>query len=78
MKNSCWLDNKCVISQLYYQADVTNNLDDECYVGLAETTFKERYSNYKSLFKNVNSKNITELPKYVCSMKENNKIASIK
>ena len=78
MKNSCWLDNKCVISQFYYQADVTNNLDDECYVVLAETTFKERYRNHKSLFKNGNGKNITELSKYVCSMKENNKIASIK
>ena len=78
MKNPCWLDNKCVISQLIYQADVTNNLDDECSLGLAETTFKEQYSKNKSLFKNGNSKNITELSKYVSSMRENNKIPSIK
>ena len=49
-KNSSPLHNKCLTSQLIYQADVTNNLDDECkcYLGLAETTFKERYSDHKS------------------------------
>ena len=54
IKNSCPLDNKCLTSQLIYQADVTNNLDDEYkyYLGLVETTFKERYSNHKSLFNN--------------------------
>ena len=54
VKNSCPLDNKCLTSQLIYQADVANNLDDESkyYLGLAETTFKERYGNHKSSFKN--------------------------
>ena len=44
VKNSCQLDNKCRTSQLIYQADVTNHLDNEYkyYLGLAETTFKER------------------------------------
>ena len=67
VKNSCPLDNKCLTSQLIYQADVTNNLDYEYkyYLGLAETTFKERYSNHKSSFKNENNKNSTELSKYV-------------
>ena len=42
VKNSCPLDNKCLISQLIYQADVTNNLDDEYkyYLGLAEQLSK--------------------------------------
>ena len=80
VKNSCPLDNKCLTSQLIYQADVTNNLDNEYkyYLGLAETTFKERYSNHKSSFKNENSKNSTELSKYVWSLRENNKKPSIK
>ena len=80
IKNSCPLDNKCLTSQLIYQADVTNNLDDEYkyYLGLAETTFKERYNNHKSSFNNENSKNSTELSKYVWSLRENNKIPSIK
>ena len=40
--NCCPLDNKCQTSQLIYQADVTNSLDDEhkYYQGLAEKTFK--------------------------------------
>ena len=80
IKNSCLLDNKCLRSELTYQADVTNNLDDEYkyYLGLAETTFKERYSNHKSSFNNENSKNSTELSKYVWSLRENNKVLSIK
>ena len=51
-KNCSPLHNKRLTSQLIYQADVTNNLDDECkyYLGLEETTFKERYSNHKSSF----------------------------
>ena len=80
VKNSFPLDNKCLISQLIYQADATNNLDNEYkyYTGLAGATFKERYSNHKTSFKNENSKNSTELPKYVWSLRENNKKASIK
>ena len=80
IKNSCPLDNKCLTSQLIYQADATNNLDDEYkyYLGLAETTFKERYTNHKSSFNNENSKNSTELSKYVWSFRENNKIPSVK
>ena len=80
IKNSCPPDNKYLTLQLIYQADVTNNLDDEYkyYLGLAETTFKERHSNHKSSFNNENSKNSTELSKYVWSLRENNKIPSIK
>ena len=68
------------ISIFICQADVTNNLDNECkyYPVLAKTTFKERYSNHKSSFNNENSKNSTELSKYVWSLRENNKIPSIK
>ena len=48
------------------------------YLGLAESTFKERYGNHKSSFKNENGKNCTELSKYVWSLKENDEIPSIK
>ena len=67
IKNSCAHDKKCLTSQLIYQGDVTNNLDDEYkyYLGLAETTFKEPYSNHKSSFNNENSKNSMELSKYI-------------
>ena len=64
----------------YLSSDVTNNLDDEYkyYLGLAKTTFKEWYSNHKSSVNNENSKNSTELSKYVWSLRENNKIPSSK
>ena len=80
VKNSGPLDNICLTSQLIYQDDVTNDLDNEYkyYLRLAETTFKERYSNHKSSFKNENSKNSTELSKNLWSLTENNKIPSIK
>ena len=80
VKFSCPLDNKCFTLQLIYQADVTNNLDDEYkfYLGLADTTFEERYSNHQSSFKSENSKNSTGLSKYICSLRENDKIPSIK
>ena len=80
IKNSCPLNNKCLTSQHIYQADVTNNLDNEYkyYLGLAETTFKEWYTNQKSSFNNENSKSSAELSKYVWSLRENNKILSIK
>ena len=66
--------------QLIYYVNVTNNLDEEYeyFLGLAETTFKERYCNHKSLFKNENSKNSTELYKYIWSLRDNNKTPSIK
>ena len=80
VKNSCPLDNKCLTSQLIYQVDITNNLDnqDNYYLGLAETTFKEQYGNYKKWFKNETIKNSTELPNYVWSLRENSKVPSIK
>ena len=80
VKNSCPLDSKCLTPQLIYRAEVTDNLDNEFmyYLRLAETTFKERCSNQKSFIKNENSKNSTELWKYVSSLRENNKIPLIK
>ena len=69
VKNPCPLDNKCLISQLLYQVVVTNNFEDKYkyYLEYAETSFKERYGNHKSSFKNENSKNSTGLSKYVWS-----------
>ena len=80
VKNPCPLHNKCLTSQLIHQADVTNNLDNEYkyYLRLAETTFKERYTNHKSLLKNENNKSRTELSKYVWLLRENTKIPPIK
>ena len=63
---------KCLTSQLIYQADGTNNLDDEYkyYLGPEETIFKERQSNHKTLFKNENNESSTELLKYGWSLRD--------
>ena len=62
---------------MYISQYVTNEY--KYCLGLAETTFKEPYSSsHKSSFKNGNSKNSMELTKYVWSLRENNKIPSIK
>ena len=57
-KNNGPLDNKCLTLQIVYQDDVTNDTDDtsKYYLGLAETSFKDRYRNYISSFNNEQQK----------------------
>ena len=56
-----------IISTLIYQTDVTNNIDDEnmYYLELAETTFKDRFGKYKTLFNKQQFKNSREVSIYV-------------
>ena len=44
--------------KVIYQADVTNDTDDtyKYYLGLAETSFKDRYNNHISSFRNDQQK----------------------
>ena len=53
-KDSCPLSGKCQTKGLVYQATVTrkDNTKQETYVGLTENTFKTRYSNHISSFRN--------------------------
>ena len=48
-KESCPLNEECLTSQLAYRATVTNVVNEDLnkYIGLADTTFKERCSNHK-------------------------------
>ena len=48
-KESCPLSGECLTSQLVYRATVTNTAYEDInkYIGLADTTFKERHSNYE-------------------------------
>ena len=79
-KKNCPLENKCLTPKIVYQADVTNDTDDtyKYYRGLAETPFKDRYRNHVSSFNNEQHKTKTELSKYVWSLKNENKIPTIK
>ena len=79
-KNTCPLENKCLTPMIIYQAAVTNDTDDtyKYYLGLAETSFKDRYRNHISSFNNEQHKTKTELSKYVCYLKNENKVPTIK
>ena len=70
-KESCLLGNKCLTSNIISEAQITNNTNDEHkkYLGAAETSFKERYSNHTRDFKHKKYMKCTELSKYIWSLK---------
>jgi hypothetical protein len=58
---------------IYKATDTTNNTNDtKHYIGLTETTFKERYANHTSSFRHKKDSNKTELSKHIWKLKENN------
>ena len=69
-KDSCPLEGNCKIQNIVYQAEVTTPQSKETYVGLCDTTFKERFNNHKCSFRNERYKNSTELSKYVWNLKQ--------
>ena len=73
-RNNCPLKGKCLTKAVVYQATVTNsnNNENQTYVGLTETSFKTRYLNHTSSFRNNQKKNATELSKHVWTLKETN------
>ena len=52
VKNTCSLQNQCQTSNLIYQTDVQNEVDNDkkIYFGLATTTFKERFRDHQKRF----------------------------
>ena len=69
-KNSCPLEGNCKERNIVYQAEVTTPQSKETYIGLCDTTFKERYRNHTCSFRNERYKNATELSKYIWSLKD--------
>ena len=67
-KESCPLNGECLTSQFVYRATVTNAVNEEMkkYIGLADTTFKERQQPQEKYCY------CTELAKYVWELKEKN------
>ena len=49
IKENCPLNNRCLITNIVYEAKVSNNTNTETktYIGLTENRFKQRYSNHK-------------------------------
>ena len=68
IKDQCPLNGECLAKNIIYEAEInTNNINDEPlkYIELTGNTFKERFSNYKSSFKNEKYGKDTELSKVV-------------
>ena len=55
-KNCCPLKGMCQSKSIVYQATVKNTTtsEEQTYVGLTETSFKTRYHNHTSSFRNKN------------------------
>ena len=70
-KNSCPLNNKCLIKNVIYRATVTSNKETMEYIGSTANTFKSRWYNHNHSFNNYKD-NSTELAKYIWVLKNNN------
>jgi len=71
-KNTCPLEQKCLTKNIVYKATVTSNCPtykSKIYLGLCETTFKQRYSNHKRSFNIARYKNDTELSNEIWRLK---------
>ena len=79
IKQNCPLQNNCLTPNIIYRADVSNDKDDEkkFYIGLTEPQFKDRYRNHTKSFKHAKYSKETELSKYIWSLKEDGKTATI-
>ena len=71
-KNTCPLDQNCNVTNIIYQAEVTTPDSNATYIGLCDTTFKERYRNHTCSFRNERYRNVTELSKHVWDLKDRN------
>ena len=63
------------MNNVIYQATVVTDTLTETYIGLTENHFKTRCRNHLALFKDKskkNSKNATNLSRYIWSLKESN------
>ena len=78
VKADCPVENKCLTPNVIYQAEVTNNMNDEkmFYIGLTSNTFKERCTNHKTSFKHKKCEKETELSKYIWKLKDLNQVPS--
>ena len=71
-KSDCPVENKCLLSDVIYQASVIrqDNGEKETYVGLTSTSFKSRWSNHKTSFNLESHKNETKLSIYIWDLKQ--------
>ena len=71
-KSHCPLNKRCLSDTLVYNA-VVNTSTTKNYFGTCEKSFKERYNNHMSSFKNKSWQKSTELSNYIWELKESHK-----
>ena len=71
--NKCPLSGNCLASSTIYEAKVTSEHETKRYIGLASTSFKERYSNHLKSFNNERYETNTHLSNYIWSLKRSKK-----
>ena len=69
-KSDCSLNQICLSEYLVHNA-VVNTSKTKNYYGTCEKSFKERYNNHKSSFRNKSHQKRTELSNYIWELKEN-------
>ena len=80
-KDLCPLNGNCQAENIVYEATITCNertYGENIYIGIAETTFKKRYSNHKRSFNLPEYKKDTELSKEFWKIKRRNSVPKIK
>jgi len=68
--NACPMDGNCNDMNIIYQAEISTLTAKETYIGLCDTTFKQRYRNHMCSFKNERYKHATELSKHIWILKD--------
>lgn len=69
----CPLGGKCLVESIVYKADVTSDNTTKSYIGLAKTSFKERYNNHTMSLNHRQHSNRTSLSKYIWSLRDEKK-----
>ena len=71
--NNCPMKGKCLTKSLVYRAEIISHQDSAEYIGLTSNSFKQRYLNHISSFKNIKYKESTALAKYIWKLKDEKK-----
>ncbi len=79
-QDTCHLGGECLIDNVVYLAEVTNNKNGErkSYIGLTALTFKGRLYKHRNSLRYRTKANNTELSKYVRSFKDKDIDAEIR